>query len=184
MLEPTWPLSEAITRRFLSDLEVDLAISRGQLERHYGLLEFPEGVITYTTLMALSHGARREQKVQFALHPSQVGTRRHELRHLCGVGELRRVLGIEAGQEWRSEAHRTHRGAEPDGEWTANQGRFALEYDTGSYSPDTLREKLHAFARRYRGQCWGFPTEVRRFNFVRLADREGVPVRAVVAPWL
>lgn len=106
-----------------------------------------------------------------------------QLRHLAGVVELRRQLGI-APSAWSSEAAAPLATFVPDAVWRSEKGLVAIEYDAGSYSADTVRNKGEAFQEGYARQVWGVALKD-RVPFVRgLLEEKGVTNAEVrFAPW-
>jgi hypothetical protein len=178
---------EALERLRLA-LRCDLALSEGQLERHYLIPTEREahalGIHVVRAVLNPSHHANRLMEVRFFtpyLWVSRLGP--PLLRHLAGVGEMRHILGVPP-DAWRTDTHRIHYREQPDAYWYAPEGPIAIEYDAGSYSLAQLARKTEAFARRFVGQRWGVPTqrkaEALRGKLARLGLEPGF---VLVARW-
>lgn len=159
------------------DLELDLALSEGQIYRWYGLSLknlFP----TWGTVREVVLGVGAAPRlVRFLVHPRLQEASPTTLRHLAGLAEVRRLLGVREGWEVLFQGD----GYRPDALWKG----MAVEYDAGEYSPKTLRVKLGAFE-AYPAQIWGTTSESRRRRILRYAQEMGIqnPLQVLVAPWL
>ena len=173
----------------LEALRCDLALSEGQLLRHYGRVPSEReaqrlGLYVVRAVLNPSHHANRLMEVRFFtpyLWVSRLGP--PLLRHLAGVAEMRHLLGVPT-QEWRTDTHRVHYREQPDAYWYSQAGPVAIEYDAGSYALPLLQRKLRTFALRFVGQYWGVPTEKKAASLRAKLGRLGLPPRfVIVAPW-
>ena len=194
MLSPTrTPLRaserEGALERLAEALRCDLALSEGQLSRHFGLVPLEKearglGLHVVRAVLNPSHHANRLLEVSFYtpyLWVVRLGP--PLLRHLAGVGEMRQILGVPAG-EWRTDTHRIHHREQPDAYWYSRIGPVAVEYDAGSYSLPLLQRKVETFALRFVGQYWGAPTERKAASLRAKLAAFGLEPRFVLtAPW-
>ena len=193
MLSPTRnPLRgserEEALQRLLEALRCDLALSQGQLARHYLVPSDREarslGLHVVRAVLNPSHHANRLMEVRFYtpyLWVQRLGP--PLLRHLAGVGEMRHLLGAPPSQ-WRTDTHRVHYREHPDAYWYARTGPIAIEYDAGSYSTALLARKVETFALRFAGQYWGAPTKRKAESLrLRLAPFGLEPSFVLTAPW-
>ncbi len=162
---------------------MDLALSEGQVARWYRLsLEeaassFPaRGTVRSVALRLPGKGVAT---VRFLVHPRLREASSGTLRHLAGLAEMRRLLGVPP-EAWTL-------GAEPgstipDALW----GDVVVEYDAGEYPRPVLRNKLAAFERRAPLQVWGTVSDRRRELILRLAGEMSIRNlhQVLVAPWL
>lgn len=169
--------------RLRADLEVDHALSEGQVLRHYGLsLTALNDFALAEAHLAITRGSYRHQRTNFVVCPSRL-TRSTgpSLRHLAGVAEMRRLLGA-APEDWQSVAEARHRLYIPDAAWTTPEGVIAIEYDVGSYGPRQVLTKARTF-NSYARQIWGAPTLTRARHLAHLLSAEGLRASAVTAVW-
>lgn len=175
--------------RIRAAIRCDLALSEGQLVRHYGVVPSEKeadgmGLFVVRAVLNPSHHANRLMEVRFYtpyLWVSRLGP--PLLRHLAGVGEMRHILGAAVG-DWRTDTHRIHYREQPDAYWYSRLGPFAIEYDAGSYSLDLLQRKVQTFALRFVGQYWGAPTEKKAASLREKLAGFGLEPRFVMAaPW-
>lgn len=193
MLSPTHRLrgserGEAL-ERILEALRCDLALTEGQLVRHYGVVPSEKEVralslFVVQAVLNPSHHANRLFEVRF--YTPYLWVRRLGpplLRHLAGVGEMRHLLGVLPGA-WRTDTHRIHYREHPDAYWYSGTGPVAIEYDAGSYALPLLQRKVETFALRFVGQYWGAPTERKAASLrVKLAAFGLEPRFVLTAPW-
>lgn len=179
---------EAI-ERIHAALRCDLALSEGQLMRHYGVVPSEKeahemGLFVVRAVLNPSHHANRLMEVAFFtpyLWVARLGP--PLLRHLAGVGEMRHILGVRP-EEWRTDTHRIHYREQPDAYWYSQRGPIAIEYDAGSYSLVQLQRKAETFALRFAGQYWGAPTEKKAASLRgKLAGFGMEPRFVMAAPW-
>lgn len=167
--------------RVLQDLEVDLALTEGQVFRWYGKeavgsLFVPARGQVRQVVMPLRKGGDMVE-VRFVVHPRVFKASGPTLRHLAGLAEMRRIVGARP-EEWHlgdfSSPHR------PDAMW----GHVAVEYDAGFYPVGVLREKLGGLE-GYPVQVWGVPSESRRALVERIAREMAIQnlQQVLVAPW-
>ncbi|PZA07418.1 replication-relaxation family protein [Meiothermus sp. Pnk-1] len=170
-------------------LGCDLALSEGQLMRHYGVTPSEReahamGLHVVRAVLNPSHHANRLLEVRFFtpyLWVARLGP--PLLRHLAGVGEMRHILGVPPSS-WRTDTHRIHYREQPDAYWYAPEGPIAVEYDAGSYSVAQLARKVEAFALRFVGQRWGAPTPRKAASLRgKLAGLGLEPGHVMAAPW-
>lgn len=180
---------QAVLERIHEALRCDLALSEGQLMRHYGMVPSEKeahrvGIFIVRAVLNPSHHANRLMEVRFYtpfLWVSRLGP--PLLRHLAGVGEMRHILGARP-EVWRTDTHRIHYREQPDAYWYSKLGPIAIEYDAGSYSPPLLKRKAETFALRFVGQYWGAPTEKKAEQLrVKLAGFGLEPRFVLAAPW-
>jgi len=180
---------QAVLERIHEALRCDLALSEGQLMRHYGMVPSEKeahrvGIFIVRAVLNPSHHANRLMEVRFYtpfLWVSRLGP--PLLRHLAGVGEMRHLLGARP-EAWRTDTHRIHYREQPDAYWYSKPGPIAIEYDAGSYSPALLKRKAETFALRFVGQYWGAPTEKKAHQLrVKLAGFGLEPRFVLAAPW-
>jgi hypothetical protein len=166
-----------------ADLEVDRALSEGQVLRHYGIsLASLEGFARAEAYLAVTRGSYRHQRTNFVVCPARLRqTTGPSLRHLAGVAEMRRLLGA-APEDWESVAEARHRLYIPDAVWTTPDGTVAIEYDVGSYAPQQVITKARTF-NSYTRQIWGAPTLARSRHLDHLLSAGGLRASAVTAVW-
>lgn len=139
----------------------DLALSEGQVRRFHGLE--PEecrraGLLVVEALVAPTARSVAARPVRFVLaEPRRLEG--FELRHLAGVAEARRLLGASAG-DWQVVGHAAV--TSPDAVWRRGLQTWAVEFDAGSYSLRTVREKARHFRAAYDGQVWAVASERRQ----------------------
>lgn len=162
----------------LTDFDVDGVWTVGQVERWS--LEVPPSARVVEGYLGFTH-YRKSQRVRFFVKESLAHLPLTTLRHLAGVAEMRRLLGVEADPGvWRVFHRQVHPVEEPDAVWFTPKGPVAVEYDVGSYSRDRVRAKGAAFATRYVGQVWGTPVMERLGTLVSLLPKDAT---ALLAPW-
>lgn len=175
--------------RIHTALQCDLALTEGQLCRHYKMTPSEGevrtlGLYVVRAVLNPSHHANRMLEVRFFtpyLWVSRLGP--PLLRHLAGVGEMRHLLGALPTQ-WRTDTHRIHYRENPDAYWYTKSGPVAIEYDAGSYSLTLLSRKVSTFAMRFAGQYWGAPTEKKAASLrSKLASFGLEPRYVITAPW-
>jgi len=175
--------------RILEALRCDLALTEGQLLRHFGMVPSEKeaqgvGLFVVRAVLNPSHHANRLMEVRFFtshLWVSRLGP--PLLRHLAGVGEMRHLLGVPT-HEWRTDTHRVHYREQPDAYWYSKIGPIAIEYDAGSYALPLLQRKVQTFALRFVGQYWGVPTEKKAASLRAKLGGYGLEPRfVIVAPW-
>lgn len=164
------------------DLEIDRALSAGQLARHHGLTleKVQECVHVFERSLAPTHGSRTFRPVRFvSLEGSLSGARGSELRHLAGLAEMRRMLGANP-EVWR---HKSDLGGEqPDALWDSPEGAVAVEFDAGSYSPAQILAKVKYFT-RHAAQVWGSPSRIRARHLTGFLEVVGETRATLVARW-
>lgn len=107
-----------------------------------------------------------------------------ELRHLCGVAQMRHRLQVPPGRSWQVSTERRHAMHEPDALWVRQDRRWiAAEYDAGGYSRDRLVAKATAFRTMYGfgAQVWGCSSERRVSTVNEIVEPFGG--KAFHAPW-
>lgn len=180
---------QAVLERIHEALRCDLALSEGQLMRHYEMVPSEKeahrvGIFIVRAVLNPSHHANRLMEVRFYtpyLWVSRLGP--PLLRHLAGVGEMRHILGVRP-EAWRTDTHRIHYREQPDAYWYSKLGPIAIEYDAGSYSLALLKRKAETFALRFVWQYWGAPTEKKAEQLrVKLAGFGLEPRFVLAAPW-
>jgi hypothetical protein len=163
------------------DLSVDKALSEGQLQ-HYDLtLQHLSELRTRTVWLALTRGSYRYRTTNFIVDPSEAARCTNGLRHLAGVAEMRRRLGVERSA-WRSDAGTLFHRATPDAYWQDQTHIIAIEYDVGSYSTTQIVAKASAFT-AFAGQIWGCASKLRARRLsaiLRMVDPQAV---CLYAPW-
>jgi len=152
----------------LSDLKVDGAITATQLERHYQLSTLGAPALSFIrTLSASKYDDRYQHAVIFTLSKGVTRLATSSVLHLLGTTEMRQVLGASS-QDWTSSAHRAGATQIPDALWASAAGEVAIEYDTGTYSFDTIRKKITVFSRYPGGIVWGTPSPRRAKRIAQL----------------
>lgn len=170
-------------------LHCDLALSEGQLLRHYRVVPSEKerallGLRTVRAVLNLTYHANQSVEVYFYtpyLWITRIAP--HLLRHLAGVGQMRYMLKISPHQ-WRTDTDRIHFRETPDACWYSNTGPVAIEYDAGSYTLALLQRKVRTFTRRFTGQYWGVPSEKKAASLRQKLAGFGLdPKYVLVAPW-
>lgn len=162
----------------LKDLELDLVLSQGQVQRHYGLLLDDLNLPHVGRVeVALPVPGRGTEAVSFLVHPlvAHWTFSSQALRHLAGLAEARRVLGARKG--WKVLPPKGF--ASPDALWD----EVVVEYDVDYPSP-ILKRKLARYE-AYPAQIWATETPA-RMERIRLAALEmGIQNlrQVLVAPW-
>lgn len=83
-----------------------------------------------------------------------------QITHLVGTAEIRLSLGIPA-ECWTSSASALGAQNQPDAIYVSDQGKFAVEYDAGKYSRETISKKIDVFSDVYQGILWGTISDLR-----------------------
>lgn len=101
------------------------------------------------------------------------------LSHIAGVAAIRHQLGIPP-EEW-STRHASGDHNYPDAEYKEQQSgrRIAVEYDSGTYVRQLVREKMQHFEATYGGVVWGVISRVRGERI----HRRHPDARVVDATW-
>lgn len=181
------PLSSRL-HNLANDLEVDKALTKAQLLRHYRLqLEDVPTKTFYTVEHSLSptKGSGSPQLNTFVCSSSTIARRRgRKLQHLAGVTEMRHLLGAHTA-DWRNNADDSNGEGEEDGEWRSPQGRTAIEYDIGSYSTKYILNKAHSLRwKGYDSIIWGCPSERLVKSRGKTLSDVGIDVRVLYVPWV
>jgi hypothetical protein len=165
-------------------LEVDKAISEGQLYRYWGLRLEDLGPDWSTVTRQIGLTRHSSGQVTFVCLEKRVGALEGaQLRHLAGVAEMRKMLGELPGA-WESSAQRQRALLLPDALWHTKGGVVAIEFDAGSYSPKQIEEKVWGYSRNYARQVWGTPTELRRGRLEHQLKKLGAkPPRVLLTTW-
>lgn len=161
--------------RLAEALPTDGVLSEGQIQRWYGLelSHVPASHPVVAIRAAHSGRSYRTHTVWMVCDsPSLIHQTDDCLRHAAGVAELRHLLGA-LPQNWQTYSQPSH----PDAVWHSPQGPVAVEYDYGSYSPQTLRRKMADFGRQ---QVWGAPAATR---VKRLQEALGDRGKVWLAAW-
>ncbi|GGB73883.1 hypothetical protein [Deinococcus soli (ex Cha et al. 2016)] len=171
-------------------LACDGVITSGQLERHFGLTDrdFPETPFVEDLVRPVHTRYGLEVTARFFLADARMQRMEvPQLGHRAGTAELRHTLGIAPEQcevEPRSDGRLVRRAEEPDAIWYPDPAdrsrRWAVEYDTGSYTKTVVEQKRDTFYRRFERIIWGVPSP-RRAQFIRshISDSSRSDVRVV-----
>ena len=181
---PFFMVSTQVSDALYLDLEVDKVLSEGQLLRHYGCSvdSVPDDLHVFSAFLASTHHSMTYREVRFVtLERKYTCLSAAALRHLTGVAEMRRVLGASRS-EWCSEAGTSFASEQPDAAWESPSGDIAIEYDTGSYSPKKIRQKIHTF-KRFKGQIWGSSSQRRVKHLETFLLEAGKLSQPIFAPW-
>jgi Replication-relaxation len=141
-------------------LTVDMALSERQVARHYRLsLEAcrKAGFNIQTVNVAPTARMKVTRAVNFVTLES-IEIPAFEFRHLAGIAEMRYQLGARLA-DWRLVHHSDH--TSPDAIWQRGLETWAVEFDAGSYSQQTILEKVRSFRAGFDGQCWAVASESR-----------------------
>lgn len=176
------PREERI-QRARQALATDTVISSQQLQRHYGLkLGDMLGVPYVPALLHPVHGRYGlEVKTLFLLNSKRMQNMHvHRLAHAAGLAEMRQHLGVAPEPDLWHREPRSHLSYEqPDAIWHSSNGDVAVEYDTGSYSTNTIQKKRGTFTDRgFAATIWGVPSVKRQ---QRLQQQFGQQV--LLADW-
>ena len=170
----------------LEALSTDHILSFGQLGRHFSLTEAEAkdlGVRVFVVAAKKTKGSTQQAKYHFVIkkgkHPPTDGA---TLRHITGAAEMRYHLGAPH-DAWVSDAGKRRAKNKPDATWTTPEGIVAIEYDAGSYDPETIIKKLTSFKSGYAKQIWGTPSK-HRVGHIKHMARNIVPTLQIFyAPW-
>ena len=163
------------------DLNVDKALSYGQLYHYYNLTLADIAVCEHNykeVFIALSHHSRMFKRVGFITLKPYKRLSANALRHLAGVAELRRQLAASR-DSWCVE--RRFSAETPDALWQSCKGPVAIEFDTGSYSKTVLQKKLSAFSSLR--QIWGSPSPKRVAYLNQLMHLQELDGQALHVNW-
>lgn len=181
--------SDAV-KRALEALAVDVVVSVAQARAMYGVQRAElanEGAFFAWHGVRSGTRARKRVTVEFVSLEARVGQLRvMQVMHFAGTAALRHVLGVEPSA-WGSKAGAFAASFRPDALWHHPDGLVAVEYDAGSYSRKTVRQKLVAFdgGEFTGGQVWGTVTPARARFVEGVASELGIErVRVLPAPWL
>ena len=171
---------------FLAALATDQLLSVGQLERHFSMTEADArrlGVRVFVVATSETKGSTKQTKYPFVIRkgrhaPGDGAT----VRHITGAAEMRYRLGAPH-DSWVSDAGRKWAKHRPDATWTTLEGLIAIEYDAGSYDPETIINKLTSFKSGYAGQIWGTPSQPRVEHIKKMARNIVPDLRVIHAPW-
>jgi len=107
--------------------------------------------------------------------PMVMRYREHRVGHLLGAAQVRLDLRVPLDQ-WHSDAAAVGETERPDAFWRPGGNReIAVEYDTGAYSPETIRRKVKAFD-AYDGVVWACSSDRRRRRLRRTLGPLGYQV--------
>jgi hypothetical protein len=136
-------------------LEKDRALGLGAVLRYFRLerrdLE-SAGVLVRDLRIGLQHRDPLETYA-VAVCDESAGLSSQQLRHLCGTGATRLVLGASL-ESWENLADRVGDASKPDALWHSPKGLVGIEFDTSSYNPEQVSTKLERFKRYLGGQVW------------------------------
>lgn len=165
-------------------LEVDRALSAGQVARRYDLdvRRLGKPFVLVEAFAAPTYGSRSYQRVAFVTLERKVGRlNAASLRHLAGVAEVRRALDAPP-EAWQNDAAARHGAEVPDALWSTPKGEVAIEYDAGSYGRARITAKALAYG-RYAGQVWASPSRKHVRHLSILLPKLGVATPPLYAPW-
>lgn len=165
-------------------LEVDRALSAGQVARRYDLDVCALGTpfILVEAFTSPTYGSQSYQRAVFVTLERKVSRlNAASLRHLAGVAEIRRHLNAPP-EAWQNAAAARHAAEIPDALWWTPQGEVAIEYDAGSYGRARITAKALAY-RRYAGQVWASPSRKHVRHLATLLSKLGVSTPPFYAHW-
>lgn len=165
-------------------LEVDRALSAGQVARRYDLdvCRLGKPFILVEAFTSATYGSQNYQRVAFVTLERKVSRlNAASLRHLAGVAEMRRYLNAPP-EAWQNDAAARHAVEVPDALWLTPEGGIAIEYDAGSYGRARITTKALAY-RRYAGQVWASPSRKHVRHLTTLLPMLDVATSPFYAPW-
>ncbi|MCA9839202.1 MAG: hypothetical protein KC422_19985 [Trueperaceae bacterium] len=178
-------MTKPVFESLILDLQVDKALSEGQVKRHYVLGELshlPEPFFMTTCYVATTHHSRTFREVRFiVLEKRYTQASAHVLRHLAAVAEMRRCLQVKR-EDWSFVPEASFSFEKPDALWQSPFGEIAIEFDAGSYSSQKIKHKIEAF-KRYSAQRWGSSSQKRVLRLSGHLQASGVVHEPLLLNW-
>ena len=144
-------------------LTADVVLTTRQLRAYYGVDERALRGLPFkdATVRPVHNRAATSARVRFyALKEDTLRCSANAaLSHLAGAGAIRHQLGI-AAQDWNALPESRDRNI-PDAEFKRDGKIVAVEYDSGTYVRQLVKEKMEAFSERYDHVVWGAVSRVR-----------------------
>lgn len=178
-----WVLTISLNNLYF-DLQVDKALSEGQLVRYYklSLRDLPAVFFITPAYLAVTHHSRAFKEMNFiTCEPKHRCLSANALRHLAGTTEMRHLLNADRTC-WQSEAQVSFASEQPDALWHSPRGDVAIEFDAGSYSAKKIEQKINTF-KSFSGQVWGSSSLKRVAYLQKLLQQNGVVTPPVFSDW-
>ncbi|GGJ48120.1 hypothetical protein [Deinococcus roseus] len=160
--------------RLKEALGTDQVLSAYLVEKHFHLpLEYCQLVpgvhIEYCMVSPVANDALETQLVPLMGLKKDFTLRftSDQLGHMVGAASARLDLNIPPAQ-WSCSAESLGKGNAPDAVATVDHVRLAVEYDTGAYRPQVIRQKLRKFSREYDRLVWVSSSQTRTLALKRL----------------
>ena len=169
--------------RAILALGADGTLTARQLKLYYGVDERALRGLPYKDAQVRPVHSRPSASARVRFYAFDEETLRYRsntaLSHMAGVAAIRFQLGIPPG-EWSTRptsGEHNH----PDAEYKEQQAhrRIAVEYDSGTYVRQLVREKMQHFEATYGGVVWGVVSPVRGERI----HRRHPDARVVDATW-
>ena len=178
-------MTKPVFESLILDLQVDKALSEGQIKRHYGLAKLTSLASPFlitTRYVAATHHSRTFREVRFiVLEKRYTQASAHVLRHLAAVAEMRRCLQAKR-EDWSFVPEASFSFEKPDALWQSPFGEIAIEFDAGSYSAQKIKHKMEAF-KRYSGQQWASSSQKRVLSLSGYLQASGVGHEPLLLNW-